>query len=156
MGEAGRKILKIDIKWMLQQLNRAYADEWLAHYYMNWAANAIEGPNSKEIAEVLKEGSKQELGHANRLAERILELGGEPERDIEKLAKVSSGNPKFPKDSRDINGFLNAFIGMERGAIKFYNEIAEKTHGKDLVSHELFEELLADEVGDEEEFENLL
>ena len=44
----------------------------------------------------------------------------------------------------------------ERCAIDKYNKLAKKYHMKDLVSHEIFEDLLKDEVSDEEDWENFL
>ena len=45
---------------------------------------------------------------------------------------------------------------MEQHAISLYNDLANKTHGKDSVTHELTEDILAEEVAEEEEYENML
>jgi ferritin-like protein len=44
----------------------------------------------------------------------------------------------------------------ERCAIEKYNALAKKYHMKDLVTHEIFEDLLKDEVSDEEDWETFL
>jgi bacterioferritin len=44
----------------------------------------------------------------------------------------------------------------ERCAIEKYNRLAKKYHMKDLVTHEIFEDLLTDEVSDEEDWESFL
>jgi ferritin-like protein len=45
---------------------------------------------------------------------------------------------------------------MQEGcAIETYNKLAEKYRTTDLVTHEMFEDLLEDEVDDEEEWEKL-
>ncbi len=93
----------------------------------------------------IQKSAKGELGHANRIAKRIAELGGEPlaaMADIEKLAGF--GKVSFPKKRSDITGFVKIFLEMERHAIAIYNDLATKTHGKDLVTHELAEGLLAE------------
>ena len=32
MGKEGTKVAAVDVKELIKDLNRAYADEWLAHY----------------------------------------------------------------------------------------------------------------------------
>ena len=32
MGQKGKEILEIDVNEVIQDLNSAYADEWLSHY----------------------------------------------------------------------------------------------------------------------------
>jgi ferritin-like protein len=46
-------------------------------------------------------------------------------------------------------------LESEACAIETYNRLAEKYRTTDLVTHEMFEDLLEDEVGDEEEWEKL-
>lgn len=73
---------------------------------------------------------------------------------IEKLAGF--GKVNFLKEGSDIKGFIKVFLKMEQHAIALYNDLANKTHGKDLVTHELAEDLLSEEVAEEEEYENML
>ena len=157
MGQKGKEISKLDHKWLINELNKAYAFEWVVHYYASLAANILSGHRSIVYSEIFKKASGGELGHANRIAKRIAELGGEPPAamtDIEKLAGF--GKVKFPAKRSDTVGFVKIFLEMERHAIALYNDLAAKTHGKDLVTHELAEDLLAEEVAEEEEYENLL
>ena len=157
MGKKGREIVELDIKQLIEELNRAYADEWLAHFYFLHAAHMVSGINSEEIAEVFKKSAADELGHAGKIAERIIQLGGVPVAKIEELASISHmGKVTFPRDTSDLKGFIKVFLEAERSAIDSYNDLLKKTHGKDTVTHELIEHILEDEVADEEEFENLL
>lgn len=157
MGQKGREIAKLDHKWLINELNKAYAFEWVVHYYASYAANIVSGLATPVYAEIFKKASEGELGHANRIAKRIAELGGEhhlPMSEIEKVAGI--GLIKFPENRSDIKEFIKLFIKMEQYAIELYNNLAQTTHGKDLVTHELAEDLLAEEVAEEEEYENLL
>ena len=157
MGQKGKDISKLDHKWLLNELNKAYAFEWVVHYYASLAANIVSGLATPVYSEIFKKASEGELGHANRIAKRIAELGGEPPATMEEIEKLAGfGKVKFPAKRSDTAGFIKIFLEMERHAIALYDNLAQKTHGKDLVTHELAEDLLAEEVAEEEEYENLL
>src|SRR3990170_4174694 len=157
MGKKGREIVELDIKQLIQELNKLYADEWLAHFYFLHAAHMVSGINSEEIAEVFKKSAADELGHADKIAERIIQLGGVPVAKIEDLANISHmSKVTFPRDTSDLKGFIKVFLEAERSAIDSYNELLKTTQQKDVVTHEMIEHILEDEVADEEEFENLL
>ena len=157
MGQKGREIAKLDHKWLLNELNKAYAFEWVVHYYASLAANILSGHRTAVYSEIFKKAAEGEFGHANRLAKRIAELGGEPPATMEAVEKLAGfGKVTFPKERSDIKGFIKIFLKMEGYAIELYNDLSNKTHGKDIVTHELAEDLLAEEVAEEEEYENLL
>ena len=157
MGEKGREIVELDIKKLIEDLNKVYADEWLAHFYLLHATHIVSGINSPEIAEVFKKSASEELAHASNIAERIIQLGGIPVAKMEDIAEVSHLNKlNFPKNTSDLKGFIKVFLEAERTVIDAYNDLLKKTQQKDAVTHELIEHLLEDEVGDEEELENLL
>ena len=69
---------KIDVKKVLEQLNAALAEEWLA-FYQYWAgALIIEGPMRTEVQKEMEEHAQEEYEHAKLLADRIIELEGVP------------------------------------------------------------------------------
>jgi len=157
MGQKGKEISKLDHKWLLNELGKAYSFEWVVHYYASLASNILSGHRTIVYSEIFKKASEGELGHANRIAKRIAELGGEPPAALSEMEKLAGfGKVIFPKKRSDTAGFVKVFLEMERHAISLYNELAAKTHGKDLVTHELAEDLLAEEVAEEEEYENML
>jgi len=157
MGQKGREIAKLDHKWLIKELNKAYAFEWIVHYYASLASNIVAGLRTPVYAELFKKAAEGEFGHANRIATRIAELGGEPPQTMEEIEKLAGfGKVNFPKDRSDVKGFVKVFLKMEQHAIELYNDLANKTHGRDLVTHELAEDLLAEEVAEEEEYENML
>ncbi|MBI2871822.1 MAG: ferritin [Chloroflexi bacterium] len=157
MGKKGREIVKGDVSRLLQDLHGAYALEWVAHYNFMLAAHVAAGINAPVVAGVMRKSSEGELKHANSIAERIVQLGGEPIRDMAQLP-ARSGCPPFalPEEGTDLESILKAALELERHAIGFYQALADKTRAVDIVTHELAEELLADEVAEEEELENLL
>jgi bacterioferritin len=154
MGQKGKEILEIDVNEVLKDLNSAYADEWLAHYQYFLYAQVIEGINAEILKEKLEEQSKDEMDHAKQLINRILELGGKPTTDIMKASTCGFSEP--PQDYSDLVKVIELVLEGERCAIEKYNALAKKYHMKDLVTHEIFEDLLNDEVGDEEDWENFL
>ncbi|MFA5260058.1 MAG: ferritin-like domain-containing protein, partial [Candidatus Omnitrophota bacterium] len=78
MGTKGREIVGVDIKKLVELLNKALADEWLA-YYQYWAGSKVAvGRMRGIVAEELAEHANEELEHANKLADRIIQLGGSP------------------------------------------------------------------------------
>ena len=160
MGKKGREIVKVNIKQLLKDLNAAYADEWIAYFYYTWAADFVEGLCYPDVAEKLDEIAKEESEHMGELADRIFELGGEPERDIEDLQKIANCKKVvFPKNERDLEGVLKAVVEAEGCAIDVYNKLIKKLspcYEKDLRTFHLIEHILSEEIQHEEAFENLL
>ena len=94
----------------------------------------------------MKEVSIEEMKHAEKLAERILFLGGTP---------TSQLRPQ-PKKGQTIPELLATDIGLEAGAVQLYNASAVRcAELGDQISKKLFEELLADEEGHLGIFQNV-
>ncbi|MEN3047644.1 MAG: ferritin-like domain-containing protein [Candidatus Caldarchaeales archaeon] len=157
MGRTGREIVKADINEVLNDLLQAYADEWLAHYQYWLAAQWIRGIDADTLRPVLMKQSMDELKHAERLAQRIIQLGGRPVMDFAKLLTTSRcGYIAPPEDPTDIRRVIEDVLKSEQCAIRFYNQMVEKYRFTDVLTYEIFEELLEDEVEDEEEWEKFL
>jgi bacterioferritin len=158
MGTQGTQIVGLNIAELVAELNRAYADEWLAAYAYNYMGQVVTGrPAARQLAALLLDTSKDELEHQQELAERIASLGGKPQADISQLVKASNaGYPTPPADEKDFEAIVKTVIKAERDAIEVYNGLAQKTHGKDPVTYNLIVHLLSEEVEHEDEFETLL
>jgi bacterioferritin len=158
MGTKARQIIDLDVAELIADLNRAYADEWLAAYAYNYMAQVVTGrPAAKQLAALLLDTSKDELEHQQELAERIVSLGGKPQADIGQLVKASNdGYPTPPANEKDFEAIVKTVIKAERDAIEVYNRLAHKTHGKDHVTYNLIVHILGEEVEHEDEFETLL
>jgi bacterioferritin len=157
MGTKGRAVVDLNVDELIADLKRAYLDELLA-FYSYWITAAVaEGFHGEELSEHFKEEAMEELGHAGKLAARILEIGGNPAvhpKDWEAGANAPWTTPRA--DWTDANGMVQDQIKAEAGAIDAYNKLAKKTFGKDPVTYALATEMLADEVGHEEFLEGLL
>jgi bacterioferritin len=154
MGQKGREILEIDVNEVIDDLNSAYADEWLAHFQYFLFSQVIEGINAETLKKELEQQSLDELGHAKKLGDRIIQLGGTPTTKVTEVSTCGFTLP--PQDRSDLKKIVELVIEGERCAIEKYNRLAKKYHMKDLVTHEIFEDLLTDEVGDEEDWESYL
>jgi len=158
MGSKGKQIIDLDVDALLEDLNRLYADEWLAVYAYNYMAQVVTGrPAAKHLAELLLDTSRDELEHQEELAERITSLGGKPVADISKLVETSNdGYPTPPADEKDFEAIVRRVVKAEHDAIDAYNRLAQKTHGKDPITYNLIIHILSEEIEHEDEFEKLL
>jgi len=157
LGKKAREIVKADIKEVVKDLNVAYSDEWLAHYQYWLTAKWIRGIDADTLAKVLEEQSLDELGHAKILSERILQLGGKPVMNPSLLLQnCGCGYKEPPKDPTNLRQVIQDVLSAEACAITFYSKMAEKYRMTDLVTHEIFEDLLKDEVSDEEQWQKFL
>jgi bacterioferritin len=157
MGRQGKEIVKANVSEVISDLLKAYADEWLAHYQYWVAAMWLKGVDADTFRPILLEMSQHELKHAEKLAKRIIQLGGRPELDFSKLLSVSGcGYTPPPENPTDYRKLAEDILKAEACAIKFYSQMVEKYRLTDVVTHEIFEELLEDEVEDEQTWEDLL
>jgi bacterioferritin len=157
MGKKAREIVKANVKEVIADLTKTYCDEWLAHYQYWLAARWIRGIDADTLKGVLEEQSKDELGHAGRAAERIMQLGGAPVmHPAQLLENAGCGYKQPPSDPTDLKTVIQDVLDAEACAIDFYNKMTEKYRLTDIVTHELFESLLKDEVSDEEEWERFI
>jgi bacterioferritin len=156
MGKTGRAVVDLDVGALIGELKKAYLDELLASHSYWITAIVAEGWGGEELAEHFAKEAEEELGHAAKLANRILELGGDPvvhPGEWERGANAPFVSPR--KDWADADGMVQDQITAEAGAIQAYNRLAKMTFGKDPVTYQLATELLADEVRHEEFLESL-
>jgi bacterioferritin len=156
LGRKGREIIRAKVDDVIADLTKAYADEWLAHYQYWLAARWIRSLDGDTLRDILIEQSNDELGHAEKIANRIIQLGGTPIMDPGKLLQTSGcGYKQPPSDPNNLKQVIQDVLDAEACAIETYNKLAEKYRTTDLVTHEMFEDLLEDEVDDEEQWEKL-
>lgn len=155
MGKEAIKVASVDVDKLLEMLNAALSEEWLAYYQYWIGARLIEGPMRSEVEPELLEHANEELEHAEMIADRIIQLGGTPvinPKDWTKLARCPYDEPSDPY----IEVILQQNLRGERCAIQRYQEIANFTAGKDFATHEMAVEILNDELEHEEDIESWL
>jgi bacterioferritin len=75
MGSKAVDILQIDVHKLIDMLNAALSEEWLAYYQYWIGTRLMEGPMRSEIEPELLLHTTQELNHAVLVVNRIIQLG---------------------------------------------------------------------------------
>lgn len=133
---------KADRATVLRLLNEALATEivctlrYKRHYYM------AKGLTSGSIAEEFLEHANDEQEHADRIAERIAELEGEPDYNPEGLATRSHSEYS---EGEDLVDMLKEDLVAERIAIESYAEMVRFLGNDDPTSRRMMEDILAKE-----------
>jgi len=155
MGTRGRQILKdlgIDVKELIKMLNQAFADEWLAYYQYWVGAKVAKGiPREAVVAELLQHAT-DELRHAGMVADRIIQLGGEPLLEPKEWYENTNCGYERPDDP-DVRTLLDQNIKGEQCAISVYKKIIDYTKDKDLVTYDMALKIMEDEIEHEEDLE---
>jgi bacterioferritin len=155
MAKRGNSIIKgLEIQEIIDKLNRAYADEWLAYYQYFIEGKVVKGIMKDAAIAELNQHAADELRHANMVADRILQLGGTPLLNPKDWFTHTHCGYEEPNDF-DVVKILDDAIKGEQCAISVYSEIAEMTKDKDIVTYDIVSEILADEVEHEEDLQAL-
>ena len=111
------------------------------------------GMRSPAIADEFMVHAQEEAGHADRLAERIVQLGGDPDFSPDTL----SGRSHASYDaSQDLQAMVRANLVAERVAIEGYRQMIQLIGDKDPTTRRLLEDILADEEEHADEMKDLL
>jgi bacterioferritin len=123
---------------------------------MSYIANSTnpDGVRAQEIVEALSEDVQEELGHAQRFAQRIKELYGTVPGSLDFSAEQSYLQP--PSDPTDIVSVIRGVIEAEDGAIAHYTRIVERCDSVDWVTQDMVIDILRDEEGHRRLFEGFL
>jgi bacterioferritin len=142
-----------DRRKVIDVLNQALATEivcvlrYKRHYFM------ATGIHANAVAAEFLEHANDEQGHADRIAQRITQLDGEPDFSPEGLATRSHSEYKPGKSLIDM---IKEDLVAERIAIESYGEIVRFLGDRDITSRRLMEELLAVEEEHADDLKNLL
>jgi bacterioferritin len=137
---------------VLRLLNEALATEivcvlrYRRHYFM---ATGI-------IAEAIKDEflkhSQEEQGHADQLAERIVQLGGAP--NLSPAGIMDRSHSEY-EEGETLGDMVEEDLIAERIAIESYNEMIQYIGTKDPTTRRLFESILAVEEQHAEELASM-
>ena len=138
---------------VLQLLNEALATEMICvlryrhNYYM------AKGPESKAAADEFLEHANEELQHADQIAERIVQLGGEPDFDPNTLTARSHAEYRLGKNVQEA---IKENLVAERIAIDSYREMIQYIGDSDPTTRRMLEEILATEEEHADDLADLL
>jgi len=155
MGTLGQKIVGSDVKDIVNLLNKAYCDEWLAYYQYWIGSKVVKGPNKEAVISELTLHATEELNHATLLTTRIIQLGGTPITKPQDWYKFTNCGYDAPDDPFIVK-ILEQNIKGEQCAIKTYNALMKKTKDKDPVTYNILLTILTQEVEHEEDLQALL
>ncbi len=142
-----------DRQKVIQILNEALATEivcvlrYKRHYYM------AQGISSDAVKEEFLEHAGEEQEHADAIAERIVQLGGEPNLDPEGLTSRSHSEYVEGESLRDM---IREDLIAERIAIESYREMINFVGEGDTTTRRMLEEILAVEEEHAEDMNSLL
>lgn len=142
-----------DRKAVIKLLNDALATEYVCvlRYYRHFFM--AKGMLADAIKAEFLEHAQQEQAHAGKLAERIVQLGGEPDFNPDTLSARSHAEYKEGSDLRDM---VRENLVAERIAIDSYREMINFIGDRDTTTKRILEEILAQEEEHADEFADLL
>jgi bacterioferritin len=142
-----------DRETVLKLLNESLATELVCtlrykrHYFM-----AV-GIHSKPVAQEFMEHANEEAVHADQIAARIVQLGGEPNFNPEGLTSRSHSDYA---EGGSLLDMVREDLIAERIAIDSYTDIIRYLGNDDPTTRRMFEEILAKEEEHAEDLSNIL
>ena len=143
----------LDLKTVIHLLNEALATELVCmlrykrHHFM---AQGIKG---RVVAAEFAQHAVEELGHADLLAERIVQLGGAPNFNPEGLADRSHAQYH---DGTDLQEMILENLVAERIAIESYRAFIQFIGDEDPTTRKMLEGILAMEEEHADELSDFL
>ena len=134
-------------------LNDALATEivcvlrYKRHYFM------AQGLSSESVKAEFNEHAAEEQEHADRIAERIVQLGGAP--DLNPATLATRAHSEYVEATSLVEMIRENLIA-ERIAIESYREMVEYLDGKDPTTHRMMRDILAVEEEHAEDLNSLL
>jgi bacterioferritin len=138
---------------VVKMLNDALATEivcvlrYKRHYFM------AQGLSSESVKDEFLEHAGEEQEHADRIAERIVQLGGEP--DLNPASLAARAHSEYVEGTSLVD-MIKEDLVAERIAIESYREMVEYLDGKDPTSHRMLRDIMAVEEEHAEDLSSLL
>ena len=142
-----------DREAVIQLLNQALATELVCvlrykrHYFM------AKGIHSESVKPEFLQHANEEMAHADRIAKRITELGGEPNFSPDGLSSRSHAE-YMPGDS--LISMIKEDLIAERIAIESYRELVAYLGNNDPTTQRMIKEILAMEEEHADDMASLL
>lgn len=142
-----------DRETVLKLLNEALATEivcvlrYKRHYFM------ADGIHAEPVAAEFLEHATQEMAHADRLAERIIQLRGEPNFSPDGLSARSHAEYV---EGNSLKEMIQEDLVAERIAIESYREMVAYIGEKDPTTRRILEDILASEEEHADDLVSLL
>ena len=138
---------------IVSMLNDALATELLCvlrykrHYF------TASGPGTESVKAEFLEHAGEEAAHADRIAERIVQLNGEP--DFNPAILTSRSHAEYDA-STDVKEMIKADLVAERVAIESYRQMIERIGDNDPTTRQMLVEIMASEEEHADDLRDLL
>jgi bacterioferritin len=142
-----------DLQTVLKLLNEALATEIVCVLRYKRHQFMATGIHSQAVAGEFAEHAAEEEGHADRIAERIAQLGGEPNFNPEGL--LTRSHSEYIEGNNLVE-MIKEDLVAERIAIESYSEIIRYFGSNDPTTRRMMEEILANEEEHAEDLRNLI
>jgi len=127
---------------IVKLLNDALATELVCVLRYKRHHFTAHGLASPKIAEEFLVHANEEAAHADRLARRIVQLGGKPDFSPDTLSTRSHAGYD---ESSDLKAMIRSNLIAERVAIESYSQLIAMIGDKDSSTRRLLEDILSDE-----------
>ena len=138
---------------IVRLLNAALATELVCVLRYKRHHFTARGLSSPAVADEFMVHANEEAAHADRIAERIVQLGGEP--DFAPATLLERSHADYD-ESRDLKAMVRANLVAERVAVETYRQMIQLIGDKDPTTRRLLEEVLHDEEEHADEMADLL
>ncbi|KES10792.1 MULTISPECIES: bacterioferritin [Snodgrassella] len=144
---------ELDVERVIELLNIALASEWvcvlryLRHYYM------ATGLFMDAVKEEFMEHAEQEQKHAAMLAERITQLGGEPDLNPDVFIQRS---PTEYIEGETLRDMVESDLIAERIVIDLYRQTIMYVSDYDTTTKRMLEHILAEEEDHADELSDMM
>jgi len=166
MGESeklnvvGVEILKkngVNVEELIKQLVINSSVEFTAYYYFTLLRANCTGMEGEGIKGVIEDARLEDLSHFESCIERIYQLGGQFPKDAIDYIKMSGCEfLQLPDNPTNLKAILEKCLKAEQGAIINWDKVCKMTHGKDPMTYEIAQHILAEEIEHESWFLELL
>ena len=144
---------KADLKTVIKLLNEALATEivcvlrYKRHYFM------ASGINAQSVAQEFLQHATEEQTHADQIAQRIVQLGGEPNLSPEGM--LSRSHSEYVEGTTLVD-MIREDLVAERVAIDSYRDMIRFAGASDPTTRRMLEGILAMEEEHADDLVNLL
>ena len=156
----GIEVLKqngVDVDELIKQLVINSSVEFTAYYYFTLLRANCTGLEGEGIKGIIEDARLEDLSHFESCIERIYQLGGTLPKDATDYIKMSGCEfLQLPPKPTDLNAILEKCLKAEQGAIVNWNKVCQMTHGKDPMTYEIAQDILAEEIEHESWFLELI
>lgn len=144
-----------DVDRVITVLNTVVASEMVC--YLRYTQNAIvcQGIAREQVASMFQDHAAEELGHFQRVSDRINQLGGSPDLNPATMKERAHTQYSAPDDDSDLQGMIRENLIGERIVIEAYTEIVRWLGEADITSRRLIEQILKEEEDHADELTDL-